>query len=214
VRSREGVPLHSPNTYFTHAIQADPYYAEARYQQARFFMNRGRYKTARDSLRRLLSIFPAHARAHARLGMIYYYLTQPQMAAQAYRTALTINPDDYNTHYNLGELYYSTDRTHKALAQFKKALSLRPAHVQANFKTGLIALNNGMVNEAIRYLTRAAEHDKDNIRILLQLAVAYERQDSPEKALRVYRRITGIDPLNRIALQKIDMLSADAQTRR
>ncbi len=195
-----------PNGFFEKAIRLEPWDLEARYQQARYFMNQGRYKAARDSLRKLLSINPAYAQAHARLGMIYYYLDQPQMAAQSYKTALTINPHDYNTHYNLGELCYSQGEKKKALTRFKKTLEIKPKHIQANFKTGLIALNNDMYTQAIRYLSHAAEQDPDNIRILLQLAVAHEQQGTPRKALDIYRRITDIDHLNRIALQKIEML--------
>ena len=45
-----------------------------------------------------------------------------------------------------------------------------------------------------------------NTRILLQLGVAYGKNNSPKDALQVYDFIKDYDPLNEIALQKIKLL--------
>lgn len=195
--------------HFRRAIALEPAYGEARYQQARYFMAQGDYARCRDSLLQLLRIEPLHVRAHSRLGMAYYYLEDADMARKAYRTALALNPKDFNTHYNLGELLYTFyDDPRGALAEFADVLALDPNHAQANFKTGIICLENDQFKEAAKYLERARRSDPDNIRILLQLAVAYERLGLVRKALRTYEAVAEIDAVNEIARQKIRMLSS------
>ncbi len=211
VEAALSVPSPDAEKHFQKAIQIDPEYIEARYQQARYFMQCHQYLQCRDSLLAILDREPLHVRTHSRLGMVYYYLNQPDMAEKSYRTALALNPNDFNTHYNLGELLYTfrSDRR-KALEQFREAVTLAPDHPEANFKIGLICLNNDLLKEAALHLRRAQQNDPENIRILLQLAVAFERLESRNKALDVYQRIRLIDPLNRIANQKIASLQIRA----
>jgi tetratricopeptide (TPR) repeat protein len=141
--------------------------------------------------------------------MVYYYLDEPEMAKKSYTTALALNPHDYNTHYNLGELYYSKYNDNAdALDEFKKALEGNPSHAEANFRAGVICLGNNMAKEAVGYLESARASDPKNIRLLLQLGVAYERLDMKDEALSTYRLILDFDPLNQVAGQKVKLLSS------
>jgi Flp pilus assembly protein TadD len=81
-------------------------------------------------------------------------------------------------------------------------------HPEANFKIGLICLNNNMAKEAVEYLKRALQSNGKDIRVLLQLGVAYERLGMKDDALAAYQAILNVDPLNRIALQKSKLLSS------
>ncbi|MCU0609818.1 MAG: tetratricopeptide repeat protein [Chitinispirillaceae bacterium] len=189
------------------AVVLDSLYVEGWYQLARFRMLRKEYAAARKDLMRALEIDPLHIRSHSRLGMVYYYLGSFELARKSYGTALALNPTDFNTRYNLGELYYSSvNDTAAALRVFRGVLKLNPNHAEANFKVGLICLGNGMVKESIRYLERAAENDPENVRVLFQIAVAYEKLGDKIQALKNYKKINALDPLNRIALQKIKYL--------
>jgi tetratricopeptide (TPR) repeat protein len=195
--------------FFTRSIQMDSSYVEAWYQLARFCMNQGDYSRARICLLHILDLEPLHVKTHSRLGMVYYYLDQPELARKSYCTALALNPGDYNTHYNLGELYYSkfNDEKH-ALDEFKKAIEGNPQHAEANFKIGLICLSNNMTKEAVTFFEKSRSIDPKNIRVLLQLGVAYEKLTMNLDAAKVYNSILEIDPLNRIARQKSKFLAS------
>ncbi len=196
-------------SYFQKATSAQPENIEARYQQARYLMERGNYTVARDSFQRILSIDPLNIRTHSRLGMIYYYLKQPEFALKSYETALALNPDDYNTHYNLGELLFTYYQDNlRALTEFKRTIELKPNHAEANFKIGLICLNNQMNREAAGYLESACAFKPNTVRYMLQLAVAYEKIGLSDKAADIYATILEIDALNPIALQKAKMLQS------
>jgi tetratricopeptide (TPR) repeat protein len=195
-------------SYLEQAIRMDSSYVEAWYQLARLMMQKGNNIKARQLLLRGLEIDPLHVKSHSRLGMAYYYLNDIIQARKSYQTALALNPYDYNTRYNLGELYYSAlGDTESALIEFKKTLQLHPGHVEALFKTGMICLGNNMVKEAIRHFEAALAQEPGSVRILLQLAVAFEKIGDQDRALRSYKNIIKVDPLNRIAKQKIKFLS-------
>lgn len=197
---------------FRKSLHVDSGYVEAWYQLARYCMSRNDYTSSRAYLLKILDIEPLNAKTHARLGMVYYYLDEPEMAKKSYTTALALNPDDYNTRYNLGELYYSKyEDNANALDEFKKALEGNPLHAQANFRVGVICLGNNMVKEAVRYLEAARVTDQKNIRVLLQLGVAYEKLEMKDEALRTYRLILDFDALNQVAQQKVKLLSSGQQ---
>lgn len=198
---------------FTKSVELEKNYSEGWYQLARFYMNRpgadrDDYITARASLLRQIEIEPLNPKAHSRLGMVYYYLNEPDMAKKSYQIALALNPDDYNTHYNLGEYYFTVlDDRVNALKEFKKTVELNPDHVQANFKIGLICLQNDDFNMAARSFENARKNDPQNIRVLLQLAVTYERKGMIKEAEAVYHDILKIDALNQIAKEKLKLLT-------
>ncbi len=202
-------PADKAEDYFKRSIRADSGYVEAWYQLGRYYMNQGDYSKARICLLRVLDIEPLHVKTHARLGMVYYYLDQPEFAKKSYLTALAMNPQDYNTHYNLGELYYSKlhDEKH-ALDEFRKAVEGNPRHAEANFKIGLICLSNTMAKEAAAYFEKARACDPKNIRVLMQLGVAYEKLSMKDEAMQAYNAILEIDPLDQVALQKTKLLTS------
>lgn len=199
--------------YLKKAIEIDPKNYEALYQLARYYMNRpdvdsSYYKLARKNLVELISEEPLNIKAHSRLGMAYFYLDQPALAEKSYLTSLSLNNKDYNTRFNLGELYYTVYSDNiKAMQQFKLALQLNENHVDANFRCGLIMIENGQYKEAVNFLLKAHENDPSYIRVLLQLAVAYEKLNLKEKASNSYKKVLALDELNDVALMKIRLLS-------
>ena len=194
---------------FRKSLQIDSGYVEGWYQLARYCMSQNGYTRSRAYLFIILDIEPLNAKTHARLGMVYYYLDEPEMAKKSYTTALAHNPNDYNTHYNLGELYYSKyEDNAAALDEFKKTLEGNPLHAEANFRVGVICLGNNMAKEAVRFLESAHATDPKNVRVLLQLGVAYEKLDMKDEALRIYRLILDFDALNQVARQKVKLLSS------
>jgi tetratricopeptide (TPR) repeat protein len=187
------------------AVKIDPGYAEGWYQLARFTMQKGDYAKARQQLGEALAIDPLHEKSHSRLGMIFYALGNFDLAKKSYLTALALNPKDCNTRCSLGELFTTAFAdTETAMREFASVLKLEPGHAETNFNIGLICLRNNMVKEAIRYFQSAKPQEP---RIMLQLAVAYEKIGDQVQALKTYREIVEKDPVNAIALQKIKFLT-------
>jgi len=203
-------PAQTAEKYFLDAIKAAPHYNEAKYQLARFYEIKDSLPKARSLLLQVIENEPLNVRAHARLGIVYFYENQAELALKSYQTALALNPHDYNTNYNLGELYRTKlNNSAKALENYVLTLKEKPDHTEANFRAGMICIENDMIKEAVRYFEASVQTDRRNIRKLIQLAAAYERLDNRKAALAVYQEITDIDPLHIIAINKIRLLGMD-----
>ncbi|MBN1761158.1 MAG: tetratricopeptide repeat protein [Chitinispirillaceae bacterium] len=211
IEASRGLPSEKAVNYFNRSIAIDSTYSEAWYQLARVYMLQKLYPKARELLLKAVSINPFHSKSHSRLGMVYYYLDYPELAKKSYQTALILNPDDFNTHYNLGELLYGIiGDTIAAVQEFKQALALNPRLYEAAFKVGLICMKNGMNKEAIGYFEQALKESPDDVRILLQCAVAWEKISRFDRARKLYQSVLSVDELNSVARQKLKLLDQKA----
>lgn len=208
IEAYRSLPSEKAEKYFRRSIALDSTYTEAWYQLARYYMQQKVYVKARELLLKAVATNPFHNKSHSRLGMVYYYLDYPQLAAKSYQTALALNPNDFNTRYNYGELLYGAlGDTAAALEEFKCADSLNPELYEATYKIGLICQHNGMNKEAVRYFREALARRPGDIRMLLQCAVAYEKLEWIDDARECYRNVLKYDELNSVARQKLKLLT-------
>lgn len=209
IEAYRNLPSEKAVDYFNRSIALDSTYTEAWYQLARYYMIQKVYPKARELLLKAVTINPFHSKSHSRLGMVYYYLDYPELAKKSYQTSLVLNPHDFNTCYNFGELLYGVlGDTVEALKYYKRAYTLNPKLYEASFKIGLICMGNRMFKEAVKYFEEALLVAPDEVRILLQCAVAWERLGRVDKAMECYRRVLTYDELNGVARQKLKLLAA------
>lgn len=198
-------------TLFRKLAQDFPHFPEARYQFGRFLMNQGNYASAQRELESALRLEPLDPRYHARMGMAQFYLGQDHKAQASYKTALAMNPRDYNTWYNLGELYLSQAnesetpsrfalKTREALEAYLASLALRADHADAHYRVGTILNTNRSHREAIRHLEQALRKDPQSVRVLVQLAAAWEALGSPSKAWDFVQKAYEIDPFHQLVV--------------
>lgn len=198
---------------FFHSMVLAPQNPDVYYYYAKYLMNHNRYKESVSALKHVINLYPLHTKAHARLGMAYYYLKEYKKAKHEYEITLKINPDDFNTLYNLGELLYTVENDSvEAMQYFQKAIDQNPEHYKAFFKKGIILFRNAQYKEAAVHFLRAHSIEPSDIRVLLQLAAAYEKLDQWNNAVKTYDQILKIDPLHRIASHKIDIISSGRTT--
>jgi len=194
-------------TLFHKLLQKFPKYPEAHYQYGRFLMNQGNFGSSLKEIQQALSEDALDPRFHARLGMVYFHLNRDNDAERAYRTALAMNPRDYNTWFNLGELNLSlaneTDRpalfaqkTREALEDYLTTLANHPDHPEAHYRVGVILSTNKEYREAIRHLQMALQSDPYSVRVLVQLATAWEALGDQVKAWDYAQQAYEIDPFN------------------
>lgn len=194
---------------FYHSMALLPNKPEPYYYFTIYLMNHNQYEEAYPILKHIVANFPLFGKGHARFGIVSYYLKNYKQAQTEYELALQVNPNDFNTWYNLGELYYSIrNDSISAMRCFTKVLELEPKHSDAHFRTGLIFFRNRQYKEAANQFELAIEREPDNVDILFQLAVSYERLEMQNKAAAVYRRILDINPLNNAAKQKLDLITS------
>jgi Flp pilus assembly protein TadD len=176
-------------------------------------MNQGNYASSLREIQAAIKLDPLDSRMHARLGMAYFHLGRDADAERAYKTALAMNPKDYNTWYNLGELHLSianetewapvfAERTRLALEAYLATLANKPDHHQAHFRVGVILNANRQNREALRHLEYALQSDPHSIRILVQIAAAWEALGEKQKAWDFVQQAYEIDPFDQLVLSQ------------
>jgi tetratricopeptide (TPR) repeat protein len=198
---------------FYHSMSLSSEKPESYYYYAKYLMNHSQYAEAYPILKHIVSNFPLFGKGHARLGIASYYLKNYKQAQTEYELALQVNPNDFNTWYNLGELFYAANNDSMAAMRcFKKVTELDPNHSGACFRMGLIFFRNKQYKEALNKFETALETEPDDVDILFQLAVSYERLELQDKAAETYNRILQINPLNNVAKQKLDIITSGFAT--
>jgi len=202
---------------FRKLVQQFPHFAEARYQYGRFLMNQGNYASSLNELQQALKLNALDPRVHARQGMALFHLGRDAEAEVAYKTALAMNPKDYNTWYNLGDLHLSianesdrpsifSQRTRAALEAYLTSLANHPDHPEAHYRVGVILSANKQYREAILHLQQALQADPQSVRVLIQLAAAWEALGDKPQAWELVQQAYQIDPFNQLVIDQFRRL--------
>jgi protein O-mannosyl-transferase len=99
---------------------------EAHFQLARLAEQSGDATTAERHYAATLRLRPAHAAAHARLGLLLARLQRLEPAATHLREAIRLAPADVDAQANLGNVLLLQGRPRDALACYEEVLRLRP----------------------------------------------------------------------------------------
>lgn len=198
---------------FQKLIRRYPHFAEARYQYGRFLMNQGNYASSLRELQLAIRLDPLDPRMHARLGMANFHLGKDTEAERAYKTALAMNPKDHNTWFNLGELHLSVAnetewapvfaaRTRAALEAYLTALANHSQHPEAHYRVGVILNANRANREALRHLELALQADPRSVKVLIQIATAWEALGEKAKAWDFVQQAYELDPFNQLVVSQ------------
>jgi tetratricopeptide (TPR) repeat protein len=94
--------------------------------------------------------YPANARAHHNLGVLFMAAGDKAAAITHYEEAVRLKPDYVLARDSLGKALYGEDRVAEAIAQYEQALRLNPDFVPAHFDLALALLKSpGRLDEAI-----------------------------------------------------------------
>jgi hypothetical protein len=106
------------------------------------FSDRGEFDQARDCYRKVLQIYPQHAKAHNNLGIIYHREGNLEAARKALERAIKIDPALTEAYVNLGNLMQDKPDLENALKYYDAALRLDPklAHARYSRATTLLAM--------------------------------------------------------------------------
>jgi tetratricopeptide (TPR) repeat protein len=155
---------------------------------------------------------PDSSQYHAKFGFIQHALYELQeepdsvlyrSAELAYKKALDLQPMNQTTLYNLAELYSTHKVDHeKSEVCFNKIIDSNPSFWQASFKLGLLYLKHKKYAGALKTFKNALEQSPDNMRVLHQIAVTFEKLGNIDSAQDTYNHILTINPKDDIALYK------------
>jgi len=111
---------------YEHAIDADPYFADAYVNLGRLLHEQGRLPEAEAVYRSGIAQCPSDALLRYNLGVLMDEMGRSQAALQVYREALALQDDLADCHYNIALLYEASGHPRAALRHLNAYRRLQP----------------------------------------------------------------------------------------
>jgi tetratricopeptide (TPR) repeat protein len=150
---------------------------------------------------KLLSSYPASARAYQSLGENYSALHQAKQAEEAYQKAIKLRPDLPDLHLALGEVYAQAGEWDKAQEEFRAEAKLRPGSAETAFQLGSALLQNGHLDEAREQLVLANQLQPDMPETLYAMGKAASMHGDSSAATDDLNRVIALEPNGSLAAQ-------------
>ncbi len=206
-------------TFLTEALTASPSHDKSLFELGSLYLFNDNVKDipkAIPLLSKAVMIAPDSAKYSSALGLAEFQMWENSFPQEKklfndceihLKKAVTLEPNSSNNLYNLAELYsYEDSFSLQSEDLFLKAIKISPTFWNASFKLGLLYLKKRKYEGAINQFNNALALSKDNIRILHQLAVAYEKTGNTVKSQQIYKQIVTINPKDNIALYKLQII--------
>ncbi|MBI5103168.1 MAG: tetratricopeptide repeat protein [Nitrospirae bacterium] len=126
--------------------------------------------------------------------------------------AKELGDEDSETHYNLGIAYKEMGLVDDAITEFQSSRNDPKRFIQSSTMLGVCYMEKGLYSLAIDVLDRVAREGKDTDEsywpVRYDLAEAYERNNNPDEALKLYTAVYGWNARFRNVSEKLDQLKA------
>ena len=176
---------------------------------AGFYLLKGDYINAIQSVRKILIQDQADVDALKNLGMIYFKKNDAGLASMVTTNSYNLKPDDSGIANNRGVLYSSQNDDSLAMLYFSRAIANDPKNKSANFKVGSIAMKYGDAETAYERFSVVLSQDPDNLNARIGLAMALRGLGRFEDAEKEYMNVLQKDPNNAIATFDLAVLHHD-----
>jgi tetratricopeptide (TPR) repeat protein len=131
---------------------------------------------------------PTYVPAIALLASLYYSKPDYAEALRLYLRATALRPDNADLLYRRGLCEERLDRPREALASFGAAINRDSTHVHAYAHIGQVWFQLGKYDSSIMAFERAVALEEDNPSLYVNIALAWERRDSLERAAHAFGR--------------------------
>ena len=216
-------------TCWKRALKIDARLPGLRSSIAFSLMALGRYTEAIEQLENNVQIFPKSVYSHFLLGQAYLQKKDYENAKKHYQTAIGLDQNYVNAYYGLFTAYSrlkQQDKAREYMAIFKKLKAEEMKALKARDKVydDLVIMRRTVAQNqvlAARIYRAAGRSDKteellqkaitlvpENTICLTELAGLYSMTNRPAEALKMYNRISEIEPQNPACFLNIGVISA------
>ena len=163
-------------------------------EHARSHFQAGEFGKAREAAMAGLQAAPDDAELLSLAGRAGVEVGSDDAVDQLHRVA-ELQPDSADAWHDFGDALATEGRDHEASEAFKKALELNPDDELALTHLGHDAYTTGKGDDAVSYLTQAADRGGGRMTTAaISLVEMYRSLGEPEQALDVAKRIWEVDP--------------------
>ena len=153
---------------------------------AGFYLLKGDYINAIQSVRKILIQDQADVDALKNLGMIYFKKNDAGLASMVTTNSYNLKSDDAGIANNRGVLYSAQNDDSLAMLYFTRAIANDPKNKSANFNVGSIAMKYGDAETAYERFSVVLSQDPDNLNARIGLAMALRGLGRFEDAEKEY----------------------------
>jgi predicted O-linked N-acetylglucosamine transferase (SPINDLY family) len=127
------------------------------------------------------------------LGCLKKQQNKYNQAVQLIETAIGIAPNIAIYHYNLGFAYFGMLKIQQAIHSWQKTITLAPSLIDVYANIGYALIQQNELQKAQEILIQAYKKAPQNQLILLNLAIAYHKDEAFDKARHFYEKLLSIN---------------------
>ena len=185
-----------------------PLAPRAVFDEALALINAGDLAAAEARCHAALAAHPRDVNIRALLGALLIKLNRAPEAETTLRQVLELAPTFAKPHEDLGHLLVQQERAAEALPLLERATRLDPKLERAWFTLGKALALLGRGADADRAFEKCFELSPE--RRLMALAAEHQKENRPEEAQKLYRRVLHHNPRNVDALRLLALVALQA----
>ena len=133
----------------------------------------GKYEEATQACLHFLQQHPYDAKAHNKLGALYFSQNAWQAAIDAYQAAIDLQPHYPDAYYNLALTFNKLNRKEEALHAYQALIELAPQHIGGHFQAACLLMQRQDYQAAIIHFLLVEQLDPTHFENQFNLATAY-----------------------------------------
>ena len=155
------------------------------------------YSNAKTALFKSLEYKKDYLNTYLELGFACSRLKEDDMAIGYYKKAIETDPNSHIPYNGIGEVYRDNKKDFaEAMVWYQKTLALNPNERKGNFGMGYCLNATGKFADAIDYLKKAIENQKDYVAAYVELGYSYYKINYYKDALANLNKAISLNPNN------------------
>ena len=179
---------------YTSALQFEPYFMMARYNQALAYYRTGKKQLAEAILDKIIEKTPNSFVTHLVVGSAYLDFDQTEKAEKLFERVLELNPYSVEACINLGHIFRIRKDDDRAMEYFQKAITINPRAYKAYNQIGALYFGQNKLSEAEQYFVKAYGINRSYISAINNLATVYAPTGRVGKAEKILKRALILAP--------------------
>lgn len=182
-------PLLSEQTDHHHQELAREYY-----YLADQLLHAGKKIKARELYLKAVQFDDQNAKAHERLGELFFDQGEIDTALEYFNAALALDKNDFHAHFNLSQCYIKKELWASAADQLESTIAADPRHEKAFLNLGTAYEKLNQHEKAITAYKRAIELNPHLFEAWFNLGAAYRHLEKIEEALEPFKKAAALRP--------------------
>lgn len=197
---------HEALNFYDQYLNIDAFSENVWYNMGVIHYKCNEYEKALQCYDYAIAINPSYGSAYFNKANLYANQDNYLMAIKVYNDFLELEPDNLEGWCYLGECFEETGNYTRSLEIYRKVIEIDNTYAEGWFGAGISLLNLERVKEAASYVLKAIDFDRENSEFWFMLGEINEKMHNSLEALKCYRYVCKLDPVDREAWIRLTKL--------